>query len=48
MDYTSFEVQDWYALESQLLDKFQKREEQAEQQRLQRRELRPGRLQRRS
>lgn len=45
VDYTSYEVQDWFDLEDRLLDQFQQRESEAEQLRLQRLELRPQRLQ---
>ena len=45
MDYTSYEVQDWFNLEDRLLDQFQQRESEVEQLRLQRRELRPQRQQ---
>lgn len=33
MDYTSFEVQDWFELEDSLLDQLQEREDKAEQER---------------
>jgi hypothetical protein len=33
MDFTSIEVQDWFELEDSLLDQFQQREDEVEQQR---------------
>ena len=43
MDYSSLrEEQDWFNLEDSLLDKFQKREDETEQQRRTRVWLKPG------
>ena len=43
MNFTSYEVQDWFDLEDRLLEQFQQRETEVEQLRLQRLELRPRR-----